>query len=377
MDEEDHTATVLRATGREDLGDALAWIQERRRLTGEVRTDELMAAVANLKRNMRVEAALREITRSALVSKVDPSTDLLAVEAAVRPRAYREALEEVARYTSSGSLADLSVEAVYFAQERNPLVLATLGLVAGLAWRDLRDRVAGLASSPGTPASPEGPWDLEQISAALVVIDRVLKDTEVPQLEGATPARPIELMFSEDQKTGWDAVASLMHDGVSYETLLAQRAVGGAWLSHRQATTGQIPALIADELCCALDNAGLSYRRGTVVGGDVSKAALRTLLQGEPGQVGVVVVSGTGKALLAIAISVARDGGTARKSGGRLRTLPSQFGVPAAVVLIGHGWAARGESMELIKSFDGRVFTEQSVEDLVTAAIALTQEEER
>ena len=175
--------------------------------------------------------------------------------------------------------------------------------------------------------------------------------TQAAQLEGAASARPIELMFGESEEVGWDAVSNLLHDGVGYETLLAQRAVGGAWLSHRQATAGHIPALIADEVCTAMEGAGLQLRRGAGVGGGTSKPGLRDLLGGEPGQVGIVVVSNRGEPRLAIAISVARDGGTARKSGGRLRMLPAQFDAPAAVLLIGHGWAERGESLELIRAF--------------------------
>ena len=374
MEEEDHSATVLRATGRQDLSDALAWIMEGRRLTGAVRTDELMAALASL-RTPNSKAALRTIARSALVSTLDPSADLLGLETVIRPAVYRAALDEVARYTSSGSLADVTVEAVSFAQERNPYVVATLGLVAGLSWRDLRDRIAGLDSSPGAPASPEGPWSQDQVSAALDVISRVVNGTQIAQLEGATAARPIELMFGETSVVGWEAVSSLFRDGVGYETLLAQRAVGGAWLSHRQATTSQLPALIANQVCTALAEAGLQIRRGTGVGGDTSKRGLKDLLRGEPGQVGVVVVSSRGEPRLAIAISVARDGGTARKNGGRLKTLPSQFDAPAAVLLIGHGWAERGESLELIQAFAGRVFTERSIDALVSVAIAFTNEE--
>ena len=183
MEEEDHSATVLRATGRQDLSDALAWIMEGRRLTGAVRTDELMAALASL-RTPNSKAALRTIARSALVSTLDPSADLLGLETVIRPAVYRAALDEVARYTSSGSLADVTVEAVSFAQERNPYVVATLGLVAGLSWRDLRDRIVGLDSSPGAPASPEGPWSQDQVSAALGVIGRVVNGTQVAQLEG-------------------------------------------------------------------------------------------------------------------------------------------------------------------------------------------------
>ena len=88
-----------------------------------------------------------------------------------------------------------------------------------------------------------------------------------------------------------------------------------------------------------------------------------------------MVVSSRGEPRLAIAVSVARDGGTARKNGGRLKTLPSQFDAPAAVLLIGHGWAERGESLELIQAFAGRVFTERSIDALVSVAIAFTNEE--
>ena len=153
---DDHSATVLRATGRRDLSDALAWITEGRRLTGAVRPDELMAALASLQSIPKSESALRTVARSALVSTVDPSADLLGLETVIRPAVYRAALDEVARHTRSGSLADVNAEAVWSAQERNPRVVATLGLVAGLSWRDLRDRLAGMGSSPGPPGVAGG-----------------------------------------------------------------------------------------------------------------------------------------------------------------------------------------------------------------------------
>lgn len=376
-DDDTNSATVLRATGRADLSDALAWICEGRRLTRAVRTDELMAALAGLVDSAEAgaDSALREIARSALLSTVDPSADLLGVENIIQPSVYRAALDEISRYTSSGTLADVTAEAVAFAQDRNPFVLATLGLVAGLSWRDLRDRVASLPSSPGMPSSPDGPWSQDQVAAALQVIGRIVDGLESAQLRGATPARPIELMLDGGAGSGWKAVADLCRRGVGYETLLAQRAVGSAWLSHRQATTGLLPALIVEDICVALNVAGLAHRRGTAVGGDTSKAGLRDLLQGEPGQVGVVVVSDAGEPRLAVAVSVARDGGTARKNGGRLRVLPTQLDVPTAVVLIGPGWADRGESLELVRSFGGRVFTERSIEDLVAVAAAFVDQE--
>jgi hypothetical protein len=60
-------------------------------------------------------------------------------------------------------------------------------------------------------------------------------------------------------------------DGVPYEVLLTQRAVGGAWLSHRNSTTGLLPPIMATELCELLDARGVSYWRGAVLGGDVTK----------------------------------------------------------------------------------------------------------
>ena len=45
----------------------------------------------------------------------------------------------------------------------------------------------------------------------------------------------------------------MLEHGVPYEMLLAQRAVGGAWLSHRNATTSLLPPLLATTLCELLD----------------------------------------------------------------------------------------------------------------------------
>ena len=373
--EDDATAVILAATGRGELDDALGWISEGRRLTTAVRTDQLLAALARLRQASRVATALRAVSRLALASAVDPSADLLAIDKVVRPTIYRAALDEVARYTATGSMAQITVEAAAFAQDRHPHVIAALGLVAGLSWRDLRDRTAAIGGV-ALPASPAGPWQHDQVASAFAVIDRIVRGLDAARLAGATPARPVELMYDSGEMTGWDSVARYIENGVPFEILLAQRAVGGAWLSHRQATTSQIPALIADEACAALDAVGLTYQRSTGSGGDTSKAGLRNLLAGEPGQVGVVVLDATGKASMAIAISVARDGGTARKNAGRLRTLPSQFTVPASVLLVGPGWAERGETVELIEAFEGRVFTERTTMDLASVAAALTNREE-
>jgi hypothetical protein len=98
----------------------------------------------------------------------------------------------------------------------------------------------------------------------------------------------------------------------------------------------------------------------------VSKTFLaeRISVGGEIGQVQLVIRNDQDP-LIAVAVSVGRDGGTSRKSGGKLVTLPSLLEVPAALVLVGAGWAERGESSALVKPFGGRIFTERTLGDLM------------
>lgn len=365
-------SVVLAATGRSSLHDALAWIAEDRHMVGQVRSDVLLAAVASFVTAPHGLEALRALARTVLVSSVDPSADLLGLDDVVPPSVYRAALEQVCRYTASGTLNGVTGEAVAYAQSRNPNVVATLGLVAGLSWRDLRDRTS--ANGVSLPSAAGGAWQHHQVIAAFEVIDRVIADRDVARLPGARPARPVELLFGPS--TGWGLINELFEDGVGYDTLLTQRAVGGAWLSHRQSTTGRIPALIADQVCAALSDAGVEFLRAGHAGGDVTKSELRKVLGAEPGQVGVVAVNEHRSPVLAVAISVARDGGTARKNSGRLRSLPSQLETPAAAIVVGPGWAERSETTELIAAFDGRVFTERTMTDLAAVAAALSRGEQ-
>lgn len=368
---EQATTLVLAATGRLSTSDALAWIAEGRRLRKEVRTDQLLAAVAELAAESHGAEALRELSRTLLSSAVDPSVDLLGLDEIVRPPAHRAALSEVRAYTASGTLSDITAEAVAAAQANNAQVVATLGLVAGLSWRDLRDRA--LARTAMMPGDPAGPWNHAQIVAVFDAVNEVITNNGTARLPGATPARPLELFTNS--LASWTAIEDLFQNGVTFETLLAQRDVGGAWLSHRQSTTRRVAALIADDVCRALNEAGVAYLRAAALGGDTSKQHLREILGGEPGQTAVVGVDAHGDATIAIAISVARDGGTARKNGGRLRTLPTQFDTPAAAVVVGPGWADRGESTELVAAFTGRVFTELTMTDLAATAAALSTAE--
>ena len=112
---------------------------------------------------------------------------------------------------------------------------------------------------------------------------------------------------------------------------------------------------------------GLKFER--VERDAAGKAALslvRSASAGDKGAGQVNILVGTRAAWhAAVAVSVASDGGTANESGKALLELPGRLAVPVAVVLVGLGWSGRNETAALAKALDGRVFTEQSLGELV------------
>ncbi|MGH3848561.1 MAG: hypothetical protein ACRDRT_02460 [Pseudonocardiaceae bacterium] len=371
----DDAASILRAaTGRDATHDAVAWIAEGRALRSGVAVHQLLSALVSLGGDGAIDPspAVLHLIRNRLRSAIDTSADLLGTDAVVRPGEYRAALLELRKYTTTRSLADVTAEAVLGAQAANSLVIEALCQVAGLSFRDLADRVA--VNGGTVPTEAGRPWNNQQTQAAFVVIDAVVRGDVTPQLPGAVAARPVEMLFSGSPPSGgWAEVDSMLEQGVPYEVLLAQRAVGGAWLSHRNATTNLLPPLLAAALCDLLDERKVSYWRGAMLGGDAPKRVLGQLVgvAGEAGQVGLITKTRYSQPALAVAIAVARDGGTARKSAGKLRELPSRLKVPAALVLLGPGWATRGETADLVEGYQGRLFTEATLQDLSDLAASM------
>jgi hypothetical protein len=364
--EDEHLQVLLQATGRRTITDALHWIAEGRSLRG--RRDRLLVAlVAATDRQLpRSVESLRAVSRKALNSTLDTSADLLETSTVIPPHRYQRALADVADRTTGTSLSNITVEAVGAAQSENSLVIEALALTAGLSYRDLHER----ANVRGTtlPGESRKPWSASQVRAAFEVIDEVVQGTGAAQLSIAVAARPIELLLPGT--TGWDAIEALRTGGVSYGTLLAQRDVGSAWGAHRNRTNNEVSRLMVRNLLEALDGRGVTY--WSIEGaGNVSKAYLtdKAMTSGNKlGQVTVVTRGSDGAGSLAVLVAVARDGGTARKSAGTILKLREVLKLPGAAVLIGTGWANRGESDDLVRAFKGRVFNEQSLEDLAELA---------
>jgi len=360
--------TLKSATGRVDAADALAWIAEGRACSPSVPTYQLLQAlVAMADTSPGVsEEALRRVVRRATSSALDTSADLLSVDSVRRPREYEEALRVLASYTSTGNLTDLTVDALAVAVTRNTLVIESLGLVAALSWRDLRER----ATQRGVtlPGRSDGQWDLRQLQIVLDIVDEIVKGTATPGLPGATAARPLELLSGDEPPSGWEAIQHYLDGGVSYGTLLAQRDVGSAWGAHRNRTSSAVSGLVTEQILQELTRAGITYW-STEGSGEftVNRALLNKYAAGDgfaPGQLTVVTRTSKGEPALAILVAAARDGGTARKTSATLLQVPQQLLVPAAVVLVGAGWSNRGETDALVRAFGGRVFTESRINEL-------------
>jgi hypothetical protein len=375
-------------TRRRSTKDALAWLAEDRAIAQPIELPQLLRTLFTIEDEatdgeIRALAARagRHLCRTKIHSELDPSQELLGLDEVLRPAQYRAALDALAARTAGRSLANVTLSAVIAAQKDDPNVLVSLCAAAGLARRDLRARVQkGVA----VPSNLRGTWKNESVKATFEVIDAVITGKVTASIPVAHPARPVEHLLPDldlpaDDTTrarGWALVEEMRSKGVPFEVLLTQRAVGGAWVAHRNSTGFILQAEIATTLSELLTDRKVPHDRLRL------DAASRSLLaraganpaaadaggsdeKQEGGQLAVLVH--TPQVKHAIAISVARDGGTARKSAGRLTTLPARLGLPCTLVLVGPGWAQRNETTELARPFEGRIYTEQTLADLANS----------
>jgi hypothetical protein len=349
----DAEAAILAATRRQKLADAVAWIAEDHPMPIGTNWPRLLRAlVVVADRSEVISKALRRVVKEAVRSDVDTSKVIFNYDTLPKPEDFRNALEELLGRSSSGTLEDLTARGILRAQYANDLAIETLCLAAGITYSDALDwyQVSGRS------------WSQQQVERLLAYIHELMSDTPVPPpIPKSTTARAIELLGGSGP--GWTLVDNYVREGVPYEVLLAQRAVGGAWLAHKNATSSYPNIAAADALCAKLDARGIEYRRAATVGGSARQTDLQCLSNIPKKQVGLVVISG-GSAAFAVAFSSARDGGTARANGDGLMQIPVPD-LPFAFVLTGQGWAKRQETDRLALRYSGRLFTERSLDDLV------------
>ncbi|MFL5350687.1 MAG: hypothetical protein ACJ8AT_38440 [Hyalangium sp.] len=348
---------VLRqATSRGDAQDAVGWIADGHPLVAGHAPQEVLRALLSLDPPPpRCDNAIARLAREVATSSLDTAQILFGLDQLPSPSSWRATLDVLARKAPGGNLGNLEPNSVLAAQREAPMTIEVLCAIAGLSWRDLKDRLG-----KDIPAKPSSRWTLAQISLAWEVINTIIRGQEQTDIPGAGPARPIELL----DEPGWERVEKLRREGVPYELLLLQRQVGSAWLVHRNATSNLVLSSLAARICSALKACGLEYRLSTRLGGDIRPIEVKRLAGGA-GEIGLVVLDGQKQPRYAIAVSVARDGGTARKNIGRLRRAPTQTQLPCAILVAGPGWKDRNETTELIQAFQGRLYNDSSITALV------------
>ncbi len=354
-----HEDFLRQTTGQQTVRDAVSWIAEGHPLHVTTSSDlrRLLRALVIVEGGDESRAARERVVRNLAQSSLDTAAVLFSLDGLRTPDDFRRALDALAWKSPTGSLQGLTAASVLNAQRAEPAVMATLCTIAGISTSNLNDW-----TDADLPAVSEGHWSLEQVREALGVIGRIVEGNETTALDSARPLRALELMYPHGSATGWEIVEQMRRGGVPYEILLAQREAGGAWLAHRNRTSGEISTVLAGELCDRLDDHNVDYLRSQRVGGTIRSTEVERVSGGSR-SIGVAVRDDRQQPVAAVAFSVARDGGTARSSGSRLLKLRDSK-VPIYVLLAGPGWADRNETADLAEAFEGEVYTDEHLDDL-------------
>ena len=344
------------ATGQDDLEDALAWIAEGHSLRpGASIHDVLKAVVALGDRSENQPAALRRLARHATESTLDTGAVIFNPELLTPLTRYKRVLDLLAEKSPDRTLASLMAEAVAAAQREDPLTMEVFCAIAGLTFRDIKERLGD-----EVPNALDGRWPAKSVAAVFGVVDAIVRGVaNTTVARGAISLKPIELIL-EKTTGGWTEIERLRCSGVPYEWLLAQRTVGSAWGAHRNRTSSKLIHVVASALCAELDRLGVTYRRSKSVGGTIRPSEVQRLAGGSA-HVSLVALDRRNRPFCGVAFSIARDGGTARKNAGRLQAMARHARLPLALVVAGPGWSMRNETGELAAALLGCIYSDCTI----------------
>lgn len=368
MTEDDVDATLLSATGRTSRQRALAWIGDGHPLAAGSDLHRVTCAVLGAAAlGVPARPALERLTREVASSALDPAALLHRSDLLPDASIFRRALDTLAD-VSGGSLTEMTAASVRVAQSRDSHAMETLEAVVGLTHGELSERV------PGLPNEASRPWTNVAINNAFSYIDAmVCGQLEAPTIPGAFLPLPVELqpaIAGAQAVEGWARLEKLRTHGTPYELMLAQRAVGSSWGQHRNRTSQAPMRAVAIELRDLLLGDGFDVVLSDKYGGDVRQELLNELVGGDK-HVNLIVRTAKPerRPILVVTFSLAKDGGSARKTlSAKLQM--KQPRVPVAVVVLGGGFAARKETVGLVEHFAGAVYSEKSLDAIVTAAHA-------
>jgi hypothetical protein len=346
-----YVEVIVAATGRKSIEDSLAWLAEDHPMPIDTDWPDLLQALVGLGAGggeVR-KRALRRVTREATSSQIDTGRVLFDADKIPAPSVFGAALGELIARSSDGTLAGLTARGVVRAQHADEHAVETLCHVTGVGYGDAKKWF-----------SPGGTWTEDDVEALLSFLDDLVEGRVEEVAPNTRPARAIELFGGG----GWGRIEELRTGGVPYEVLLAQRAVGGSWLLHKNQTSNRPNFVTAGMVCEKLAERQIGYRRATTVGGSDKQKDLQELSGVADKRVGAVVLDSDERPAFGIVFSTANDGGTARANGDGLMRIPLDE-LPFGLMLSGRGWAQRPETDALARRFGGRVFTERTVDDLI------------
>ncbi|MBA3973398.1 MAG: hypothetical protein C0504_04160 [Candidatus Solibacter sp.] len=348
------------ATGRLDLDDALAWIAEGHPLKHGVAAHAVLQAVIGVTNaGEHRRCALRRLARLATQSQLDTGSTLFSPELLAPLKDYRLVLDLLAHKSPTKTLAGLTAEAVAAAQRENPLTLEVFAAIGGLSFRDLKERLGD-----GVPSAITGRWSAKAVAAVFEMVSSVVCGAKSANgADGAIAMRPVELLLASAEEGGWSGIDTFRRTGVPYHILLAQRTVGSAWGAHRNRTSSKHLLVLASSLCEQLDQIKVQYRRSTAIGGTIRPSEIHRAA-GAGSHISLIALGRTKRPVFGVAFSIARDGGTARKNGGRLVAAVKTARLPVALVVGGAGWSARNETAELATAFAGQIYSDGTIEAL-------------
>jgi hypothetical protein len=345
----DAASAILEATGRATLAEGVAWLAEGHPVPSDTSWTQLLRALVESGGEEVDSKALFRVTSEVARSDFDTSRVLFATEDLPKPEAFAEAIEVLLAQSENGSFSGLTARGLLLAQNANSLAIEAFCLAVGVSVADAQDWFGGRS------------WTEKRLAGLLKYLDELVSGKVESQIPGAIPACAPELMAGDG---GWEKIDDLNANGVSYAELLAQRAVNGPWLAHKNKTSKWPSRAVANGVGARLGERGIDFKRASTVGGRVRQQDLQELSKVFDKRVGVVTLDSEGHPTFAITFSAARDGGTARANGDGLLQIP-ETSLPHALVLTGLGWASRQETARLALRFDGLIFSERSIDDLV------------
>lgn len=280
---------------------------------------------------------------------------------------FEEAYDILAEKTDE--FEDWNFESVWSAYQEDKLVFVVLRTILAVTppeWEDLTTEARDVDISQGAARRIDGEirrGEGKSRQQGTKDMIRALMETAVEKIEEPVPDTADDVIHRFDlidRQEGIESVRRAHEQGIYYN-LLRERYLGRPFASHVDSVSDERGDLMEDAVKDVLEDAGVPYEEDLDTGDDAQKADIYIPTRRDPA--------------VKIEAKIANDGGTMRDKAARVSNLARQarekgsggewaFQVVACVD--GRGFSERyRESKELIENTQGKVFTFDTLEDLI------------